>query len=465
MAITEQHAALSSTAERLRSVFASGRTRDLAWRERQLDGLLRLLAEREGELLDALAADLGRPRFEGWLADLRATGREVEHLRRHLRSWAADEKVKAPWQLALTKNRIIREPLGAVLVIAPWNFPYYLTLLPLATALAAGNVVCVKPSELAPKASAAMAELLPQYLDPDVVAVVEGAVEETTALLGQRWDHIFYTGNGTVGRVVARAAAEHLTPTTLELGGKSPTIVAADADLDVAATRIAWGKFINAGQVCVAPDYVLVDASVHDELVAKLADATRSQRGEEPRRSDSFGRIVNDRHARRLQGLLDRGGYRTVACGGEVDVEARYVAPTVLGGVDRDAALMGEEIFGPILPVVPVDSIDDAIAFVNQGDKPLALYVFSSSDATVERVLRGTSSGGACVNDLMTHLLNPGLPFGGVGESGTGSYHGRWGFDTFSHRKSVLSRPTWFEMPILYPPYTGLKAKIAKKFF
>jgi aldehyde dehydrogenase (NAD+) len=465
MASTAALPDLDSTADRLRATFAGGRTRDLAWRERQLDGLLRLIEEREAELLDALAADLGRPPFEGWLADLRSTGREVEHLRKHLRRWAADEKVRPPWQLALARTRIIREPLGAVLVIAPWNYPFYLSVLPLATALAAGNTVCLKPSEVAPKVSAAMAELLPQFVDPEAVVVVEGAVEETTALLAQRWDHIFYTGNGAVGRVVARAAAEHLTPVTLELGGKSPTIVAADANLDIAAKRIAWGKFLNAGQTCVAPDYVLADRSIHDELVAKLADHTRAQRGEQPRASDSFGRIVNDRHARRLQAMLDAGGYRTVACGGEVDVEARYLAPTVLGGVDRDAAVMGDEIFGPILPVVPVDSIDDAIAVVNAGDKPLALYVFSSSDATVEKVLRGTSSGGACINDVMTHLLIPGLPFGGVGPSGHGAYHGKFGFETFSHSKSVLERPTWFEMPILYPPYAGWKAKLAKKLF
>ena len=453
------------TVARLRRTFEGGGTRDLGWRRAQLDGLLRMFADHEVEFLDALAADLGRPRFEGWLADVQATVREVKELRRNLARWTAERRVRPPWQLLAAKPRIMREPLGVVLIIAPWNYPVHLLVTPLAAALAAGNAAVVKPSELAPAVSAVLAELLPAYLDAEAVAVVEGGVAETSTLLQERFDHIFYTGNGRVGRIVAEAAARHLTPVTLELGGKCPVIVDAGANLRVAARRVVWGKFINAGQTCVAPDYVLVAESVHDELVDEMVRAVQAHRGADPRHSESFGRIVNESHARRLQALLDQGGYGTIAFGGTVDVAARYVAPTILAKVERHAAVMGEEIFGPILPVVPVDDTEEAIRHVNAGEKPLALYVFASSDAVVKRVLQTTSSGGACVNDVMTHLLVPGLPFGGVGASGYGDYHGRWGVETFSHRRSVLERPTWFEMPVLYPPYSAAKERIVRRLF
>jgi len=437
----------------------------MAWRRQQLDGLERMLEVHEAALLDALAEDLGRPRFEGWMADIRVTAKDIADLRRNMSRWARDERVSPPWQLLLTKTKIVREPLGVVLVIAPWNYPIALVVAPLAAALAAGNAAVVKPSELTPTVSGALAEYLPRYVDPEAVAVVEGGVAETQALLRERFDHILYTGNGTVGRVVAEAAARHLTPVTLELGGKSPVIVDKDANLDSAARRIVWGKFVNAGQTCIAPDYILAHEDVHDELVDKLAAVVRDHFGDDPRSSESFGRIVNERHARRLLGLLEAGGFKAVACGGTVDVDARYVAPTVLAGVDVDAAVMGEEIFGPILPVLPVADVDEAIAYVNGHDKPLALYVFSSSSRTADAVLRRTSSGGACVNEVMSHVLAPALPFGGVGPSGFGAYHGRWGFEQFSHRKGVMVRPTWMELPILYPPYTELKERITRRLF
>lgn len=459
------NAAPAAAVAQARATFDSGRTRPLPWRREQLGGLARLLVEREPELLDALASDLGRPAFEGWLADLRATVKEIRHLERHLDRWTRVERVRPPWQLAATKTTIRREPLGVVLVIGPWNYPIHLTITPLAAAIAAGNSAVVKPSEVSPKVSATLADLLPRYVDPAAVVIVEGGVPETTELLAERFDHIFYTGNGTVGRIVAEAAAKHLTPTTLELGGKCPVIVARDADLSITAARVGWGKFINAGQTCVSPDYVLVEEDVHDRLVDELVRVVRKQRGNEPRASGSFGRIVNERHASRLGALLDGGGYRRIATGGDVDIEARYLAPTILAGVERDAPVMSEEIFGPILPVVPVRDIDSAIDHVNANDKPLALYAFTRSNKTAERILDRTSSGGACVNDVMTHLLAPQLPFGGVGPSGHGAYHGRWGLEQFSHRKAVLDRPEWFEMPILYPPYGGWKAKIARRLF
>ncbi len=450
---------------RLRRTFSSGRTRTVRWREEQLDGLLRLLTEREDQLVAALAADLGRAPFEAWAADLRSTAREVEELRRHLVSWMKPERRRVPLLFRPGRAEILNEPLGAVLVIAPWNYPIQLLLSPVAAALAAGNTVLAKPSEVAPATSAAMAELLPLYLDPDAVVVVEGGVPETTALLEQRWDHIFYTGNGTVGRIVAAAAAAHLTPVTLELGGKSPVIVAKDANIKLAASRVAFAKFLNAGQTCVAGDHVWVHRDVEQQFLDAMSAEISSRYGRDPRASKDYARIVNTGHARRISDLLDGNGYE-VAHGGQVDVEARYVAPTVLRGVSRDAAVMGQEIFGPVLPVLVFDDLEEVTDAITAGDKPLALYVFSSSEETVAQVVEDTSSGGVCVNDALTHLLVSSLPFGGVGESGYGSYHGRAGFDTFSHRKSIYRRPSWaIDPPLLNAPYPRWKRIITRRVF
>ncbi len=455
----------SALVSRLRQTHAGGRTRPLAWRQAQLDGLLRLLSEREDELVAALVEDLGRAPFEAWAADVRSSAREIEDLRRHLASWMAPEKRKVPMLFRPGRARVVSEPLGVVLVIAPWNYPFQLLLNPLAAALAAGNAVVAKPSEVAPASSAAMARLLPLYLDPDAVAVVEGGIPETTALLEQRWDHIFYTGNGTVGRIVAAAAARHLTPVTLELGGKSPVIVARDANLKLAASRVAFSKFLNAGQTCVGSDHVWVHRDVEQAFLDAVRAEITKRFGKDPRASKDFGRIITTGHAQRLADLLDGAGYE-VAAGGQVDVEARYVAPTVLRGVSRDAAVMGEEIFGPVLPVLPFDDLSEVTEAINAGDKPLALYLFTGSEETVEQVVGGTSSGGVCVNDALTHLLVPTLPFGGVGGSGYGAYHGRTGFDTFSHRKAVYHRPSWMvDPPLLNPPYPRWKQALARRFF
>lgn len=455
----------ATLAARLGATYASGRTRPLAWRQQQLAALGRMLEECEDQLVAALRVDLGRAPFEAWGADLRATAREVEDLQRHLADWMKPERRKVPLLFRPGRAQIVREPVGVVLVIAPWNYPVQLLVAPLAAALAAGNAVVCKPSEVSGATSAALARMLPEYLDTDAVAVVEGGVPETTALLDQRWDHILYTGNGTVGRIVATAAARHLTPVTLELGGKSPAIVTADANLKLAASRIAFSKFLNAGQTCVASDHVWVQREVEDEFLELLGKEISKRYGAAPRRSKDFGRIVNTLHAERLKGLLDGGGYELV-CGGEVDVTERYVAPTVLRGVSRDAAVMGDEIFGPVLPVLAFDDVAEVTDAITAGDKPLALYLFTGSDETVEQVLGTTSSGGVCVNDAMTHLLVPTLPFGGVGDSGYGAYHGRWGFETFSHRKSVYARPTWFRDPPLFnPPFPRWKARLTRRVF
>ncbi|GHB51319.1 aldehyde dehydrogenase [Streptomyces cirratus] len=423
---------------RLRATFDTGRTKPLAWRTGQLEALRTLLTERGDELAAALHADLGKSRAEAYRTEIDFTVREIDHTLEHLADWLRPQPAPVPERLSPAVAHTVQDPLGVVLVIAPWNYPLQLLLAPVVGALAAGNCVVAKPSELAPATSRAVAGLLPRYLDRDAVAVVEGAVAETTDLLAQRFDHIFYTGNGRVGRIVMRAAAENLTPVTLELGGKSPAFVDRGTDLGVVAARLASTKFMNAGQTCVAPDYVLTDPETARELEKALTEVLRTMYGDDPAASPDYGRIVNERHFDRLTGLLDSG--RTVT-GGTHDRADRYIAPTVLAEVAPDSPVMREEIFGPILPVVEVAGLDEAIAFIRDRDKPLALYVFTESDTTRERLTWETSSGGLTFGLPVAHLTVSDLPFGGVGESGMGSYHGRYSLDTFSHRKAVLDKP------------------------
>ncbi|MBL1084626.1 aldehyde dehydrogenase family protein [Streptomyces actinomycinicus] len=424
---------------RLRATFRSGRTKPVEWRTGQLRRLRAMLSERGADLAAALRADLGKSSAEAHRTEIDFTVREIDHTLEHLADWLRPEPAPVPPHLGADATAWTQyDPLGVVLVIAPWNYPAQLLLAPMVGALASGNAVVAKPSELAPATSAALAELIPAYLDRDAVAVVEGGVPETTALLAERFDHIFYTGNGTVGRIVMRAAAEHLTPVTLELGGKSPVFVDRGTDLDVVADRLARGKFLNAGQTCVAPDYVLTDPETAPGLEAALVRAVGGLFGPDPARSPEYGRIVNERHFERLSGLLGSG---RVAVGGDGDRTAKYLPPTVLADVEPDAPVMQEEIFGPILPIVTVAGLDEAIAFINDRDKPLALYVFSESDETRERIADETSSGGLGHGLPLAHLTVSDLPFGGVGESGMGSYHGRYSLETFSHRKAVLAKP------------------------
>ncbi|MEY9950783.1 aldehyde dehydrogenase family protein [Leifsonia sp. EB34] len=448
------------TVSTLRATFDSGRTKPLAWRLAQLAALRRMLTERASEFEDALREDLAKNPTESQIAEVGFVVGEIDHMRRNLRRWLRPRRVAVPGALMPARARVVLEPVGVVLVIAPWNYPVQLLLAPLVGALAAGNAVVLKPSELAPATSAAMARLVPQYLDRSAVAVVEGGVAETTELLAQRWDHIFFTGNGRVGRIVAAAAAEHLTPVTLELGGKSPVYVDDSVDPAAAARRIAWGKFMNAGQTCVAPDYILATKAVSDRLAAELGNAVRALYGDDPADSPDYGRIVNDRQFARLTGLLGSG---TTAVGGQSEAASRYLAPTVLVDVPRDSAVMGEEIFGPVLPIVAVDGLDDAIAFIRAGDKPLALYVFSERREVRRRFLTQTSSGAVGFGVPAAHLAVGGLPFGGVGESGSGAYHGRRSLETFSHEKAVLSKALAPDtLQLIYPPYTEGKDRFAR---
>jgi aldehyde dehydrogenase (NAD+) len=444
---------------RVREAVNSGKTRALVWRVDQLQRLKRLLRENEAVMLEAMAADLGKPTMEAYLTDIGVLVHEIDYLIDHLPGWAKPERVRTQVIQKPARARIYREPLGVVLVLGTWNYPFHLSLMPAAGALAAGNGVVLKPSELAPRCSETMAELVPRYLDGDTLLVVEGAAEQASALLEQRFDHIFFTGSGRVGRIVMTAAAKHLTPVTLELGGKSPCIVDQDIDLEVTARRIVWGKFLNAGQTCVAPDYVLVHRSRKDQLALALKKTISAFYGAEPRTSKDFGRIVSQSHLRRLVALLDE---QSILLGGEYDVDERYLAPTLVDEPAWGSPLMEEEIFGPILPILAIDDLEQAIGLVNRRPKPLALYVFSRDKQAIATVLARTSSGGVCVNDTVAHLSVADLPFGGVGESGMGAYHGRSSFETFCHRKSVLDRSTIVDPKVRYPPYNEGKLKIAK---
>ena len=444
-----------------RKAFASGRTRDASWREKQLDGLVRLLEENDEALIAALHADLGKPRAEGWTTDLGTTATEISYIRKNIRKWMKSRKVRVPMVAQPGSGFIKPEPLGVILVITPWNYPISLLLNPLAAVFAAGNTAVCKPSELAPACSKLMADLIPQYVDPEAAVVVEGDVEIATELLEQKWDHIFFTGSTNVGRIVMQAAANHLTPVTLELGGKSPTIVDESADLVAAANRITWGKFLNAGQTCIAPDYVFAHENIREELVDKIKEATNEFYGSDPKTSPDYARIVSERHLNRLTGLLDDG---TVVLGGNHDAADRYLEPTILLDPSADSAIMSDEIFGPILPILSFSDLQEVIGFVNARPKPLALYIFANSDNVVDEVISQTSSGGVCVNHSLLHYGVSDLGFGGVGDSGIGRYHGKSGFDQFSNMKSVLKKRFKPELSLLYPPYTEKKEKIYRKF-
>jgi aldehyde dehydrogenase (NAD+) len=451
---------IPDTVARLRRTFDSGRTRPLEWRRAQLEGLVAFARENSDALVAALQADMGKPDLEARAADIGQVVQEGRLALKNLKKWTRPEG--AGWLPVLGRSFVQRDPLGVVLIIAPWNYPVGLLLSPLVGAVAAGNAAVLKPSEVTAHTSAAIAELLPRYVDGDAIAVVEGGVEETTALLDERFDHVFYTGNGSVGRIVMEAAAKHLTPVTLELGGKSPCIVDKTAKLDVTARRIAWGKFLNAGQTCIAPDYVLVEKSAEEGLVEALRTAVHDFYGDDVTASGDYTRIVNRRHHERLSKLLVG---EEVAFGGGTDPERCTIEPTVLRNVSPDAPIMQDEIFGPILPVIGVEDVGEAIDFVNRREKPLALYLFSDDDDAARRVLGETTSGGACVNGTILHIGNSSMPFGGVGPSGMGAYHGRFTFETFSHRKAVLKRGLRFDPKIMYPPYTRRKTKMVRKMF
>lgn len=447
--------------ESLRTTYATGMTRSFSWRKQQLEALDKLIVEHEEELLQALADDLGKSKAEGWLTEVGFLRSDIKHTLKHLRQWMRPHRVSQPMMAWPGKSYLQPEPLGVVLIMGAWNYPLQLLLSPLVAALAAGNCAVVKPSELAAATATLLARLLPDYLDTNAVKVVTGGADVAQQLLTERFDHIMYTGGGRVGKIVMKAAAEHLTPVTLELGGKSPAVVLDDADIPTTARRIAWGKWINAGQTCIAPDYVLVDARRHDVLVQELQRTIREFFGAEADQAGDYGRIVNEQHWQRLVEYLNDG---TVAHGGNYERDERYIEPTILTDVAVDSAVMQEEIFGPILPIIPVNNLAEAIEFIQRRDKPLALYGFSNNKAALKQLTEQTHAGNQCNNDTLMFMLNPELPFGGVGPSGMGRYHGKFGFDTFSHQKALMARPFWFDPKFRYPPYTSFKQKLLRWF-
>ena len=444
----------------LRRVFAAGRTRVLEWRLEQLRAIERFLDEREPEIAAALAEDLGRSPAEAWLGDVASSKGEAAYARKHVRKWMRRRRESLPLAQLPGRAWVQYDPLGVVLVIGPWNYPLYLSLAPLVAAVAAGNCAVIKPSELAPATSALLARLLPQYVDAEAVRVIEGDAATTQELLAAGFDHVLFTGGTEVGKKIMAAAAPTLTPVTLELGGKSPVIVTADADIDVAARRIAWVKLLNSGQTCIAPDYVLADHRIVADLVDKIVANVRDFRVGEV---DPGLRIVNQRQFDRLVSLISTTDGKVVT-GGRSDGATLRIEPTLIVDPSPSDPVMADEIFGPLLPVLTVESLDQAVQFVNSRPKPLALYVFASGQLGRDLIDR-IPSGGAVINHVAMHCLVPSLPFGGVGASGMGAYHGKWGFDTLSHRRAVLSKPARPDPRLVYPPYSQRALTIMRRLF
>ncbi|XP_036409234.1 aldehyde dehydrogenase family 3 member B1 isoform X1 [Megalops cyprinoides] len=440
--------------DRLRTSFRSGVTVPESFRLAQLEALFSLIKENETQILQALHQDLAKPKFEAVLSEIDMVTNELCFAINNLRTWMQPEYVGKNLATKLDDCFVRREPLGVVLIIGAWNYPLQLILLPLVGAIAAGNCAVVKPSEISQATEKLLAELIPKYLSQECYAVVCGGAEETKTLLEHRFDHIFYTGSQVVARSILQAAAIHLTPVTLELGGKCPCLIYGRLDIKAAARRLVWAKFFNAGQSCVAPDYVLCTPLTRDALIPAIREALETFYTPQPRQCPDMGRIVTDKHWTRLTEMLKRST-GTVAIGGESDKEEKYIEPTVLVDVKETDSLMEEEIFGPILPILTIETLEEGIDFINRREKPLALYVFSDEPPVVTKVLENSSSGGFCSNDGIVHMTLPGLPFGGVGASGMGSYHGRWGFETFSHRRACMLRGWGLERVnvLRYPPY------------
>lgn len=447
--------------EHQRSYFMTHATMDVAARKAALDRLLAAVRAHEDDIARALHEDLGKSFDESYMCEIGLSLSEIRYQRAHLARWARPRLRPTDLANAIATSRVERVPYGVTLVMAPWNYPFLLTLEPLAGALAAGNTVVVKPSAYAPASSAVLATICAEAFSPELVSVVEGGRSENEALLDQRWDNIFFTGSVAVGRLVMQRAAAHLTPVTLELGGKSPCIVEASANLAVAARRIAFGKWLNVGQTCVAPDYLLVDRHIKGELIELVRAEATKMYGDDALANPAFGKMINEKHFRRVLGLIDPA---KVVMGGGSDAATLRIEPTIMDGVEPDDAVMGEEIFGPVLPVIAYDDLDEALRFVERRPTPLALYLFTQDRTLARRVMRDVAFGGGCVNDTIMHLATSHMGFGGMGNSGMGSYHGRKSFEAFTHEKSVVSKATFFDAPFRYQPYTSWKRFFVRKF-
>lgn len=441
--------------------FSSGKTIPAEFRLKQLEKLKDSLIRHEADLAAALKEDLGKSRMESYMCEVGLTLSELTWMQKHLRSLVREKRVATPLAQFAAKSFRSPSPYGTVLIMSPWNYPVLLTLDPLIDAIAAGNTAVVKPSAYAPCTFNVMKTMIEECFPAHYVAVVDGGRAENQALLQQRFDMIFFTGGKTVGREVLRHAAEYLTPVTLELGGKSPCIVDSTAKIRLAAKRIVFGKYLNCGQTCVAPDYILCDKRIRDELITAILAEIEKQFGKEPLKNPNYGKIINEKHFERILGLIN--GEKLVY-GGQSEPESLRIAPTVLNNITWDDAVMGEEIFGPLLPILTFDTLDEALDTVESHPHPLALYFFSEDKAAQKKVLDTCRFGGGCINDTIIHLATSDMPFGGVGESGMGSYHGRVGFETFSHYRSIVDKKTWMDLPIRYQKYTGLKEKMMRMF-
>ena len=444
-----------------RTYFAEGRTLKAEQRIEALNRLEQGILNCEQDLYVALKKDLGKSRAESYMCEVGLTLSELRFVRKHVRKWSLEKRVLTPLAQFHAKSFTVQEPYGVVLVMSPWNYPVLLTLEPLIGALAAGNCCVLKPSAYSPATSAVMKRMIAEIFPEEYVTVVEGGREENQNLLSQKFDYIFFTGGVQVGKLVMEKAAANLTPVTLELGGKSPCIIDRSANLKLAARRLAFGKYLNCGQTCVAPDYVLVHEAVKEEFLRLLKSEIRTMYGEEPLQNPDYGKMINRKHFDRVLGLMKE---EKLILGGESDVVSLRIAPAVMDQVTEKDAVMQEEIFGPLLPILTVRSMEEAIAFVNHRPKPLALYLFTENREVEKNVLEYTSFGGGCINDTIIHLATSRMGFGGVGNSGMGSYHGKKSFETFSHEKSIVKKYTWIDLPMRYQPYTGWKEKLVRMF-
>ncbi len=453
MTSTEIHSLL----EKQKVYYRSGATIPVDFRIRQLKKLYQTVKKYQTEINDALKSDLGKSHYEGFMCESGLVLTEISYMIKHTRKFAKRKKVRTP--LAQFPSHSYKQPVpyGNTLIMSPWNYPFLLTLDPLTDAVAAGNTAIIKPSAYSPATSRIVEKIIKECFSPEYVAVVTGGRAENSALLEQKFDFVFFTGSQAVGKEVLRHTAEHLTPAVLELGGKSPCIVDKSANIKLAAKRIVFGKYLNCGQTCVAPDYIFCESSVKDEFVKAVVSEIKKQYGDDPLKNEDYGKIINEKHFARLCALIDE---KKVVTGGNVDDKTCRIAPTVMDGVTYDDAVMGEEIFGPIMPILAFDEFDDVVADLKKKDKPLALYLFTSDKRHIKRVTTELSYGGGCINDVVIHLATSEMGFGGVGESGMGSYHGKDGFDAFSHYKSVVDKKTWLDLPMRYQPY---KSKFYEK--
>lgn len=446
-----------------KAFFNTQQTKDISFRKDQLKKLSKAIKSYESDILEALYTDLGKNKVEAYATEIGITLKSIKNARKELKNWTKTKNVDTPLYLFPTKSYIKKEPYGTVLIIAPFNYPFQLVFEPLIGAIAAGNTAIIKPSELTPNVARVIKRLINETFDANYIEVIEGGIEETQTLIHLPFDYVFFTGSENVGKIVYQAASENLVPVTLEMGGKSPVIVDETANIKVASERICFRKFTNAGQTCVAPDYILVHESVKDDLITALSKTLREFYGQNIQQSPDYGRIVNLKHYHRLTSLLN-SAQMNIVFGGHSDEDERYIEPTLLDHVTSDSAIMQEEIFGPILPILTYQSLDEAIAFIHQRPKPLSLYLFSEDENATQRVINELSFGGGAINDTLMHLANPKLPFGGVGASGMGRYHGKYSFDTFTHEKSYIFKSTRLESGVHLPPYKG-KFKYIKAFF